>query len=257
MIAFARPNEYKLEKWQMCISEHDGTRVRCAVSEEDGIVVGGPSWSPDGKYVAFSVFVYSCPDGQCGQLGGYFSSVVLLDTRNMQITSVGTQPVTSVAWSPDGRKIAFAAFGTGSFGGGALYVMDPDGSNLQFLGQSMGPYSVVDIAWSPDGARLALALNNENACPWYCDTALGVVKTDGTGLQVLANAHTSFPGQAADRYITFPAWSTDGSRLAYTVIGDCYESEPGCPTEIRVWDASAGDSYVLVPNAASGSSRFA
>lgn len=253
MIAFTRPNRYVLAKWQMCVSERDGTGIRCAVSDEDGIVVGGPSWSPDGTLVAFSVFVYSCPAGQCGQLGGAFSRVQILDTRTMQVTSVGTQQVQSLAWSPDGRRIAFAAWGTGSFGRGGLHVMNADGSNVQFLGASLGSYSVAGIAWSPDGGRLALALSDENACPWYCDTALGVVNADGTGLQVLATASTSFPARSEDRYINFPAWSADGSRLAYSVSGSCYESEPGCPTEIRGRDFASGNSYVLVPNAAGGS----
>lgn len=253
MIAFTRPNTYALAKWQMCISERDGTRVRCAVSAEDGIVVGGPSWSPDGTLVAFSVFVYSCPAGQCGQLGGSFSRLKMLDTRTMQVTSVGTLQVQSLAWSPDGRRIALAAWGAGPFGRGGLHVMNADGSNVRFLGASLGSYSAAGIAWSPDGGRLALALTDENACPWYCDTALGVVNADGTGLQVLATARTSFPARSEDRYIDFPAWSPDGSRLAYTVSGSCYESEPGCPTEIRGRDFESGDSYVLVPNAAGGS----
>ena len=251
MIAFARPANQSLRRWEVCISRADGSDIQCVRSPgEDGIVIGGPSWSPDGTLVAFSTFVYSCPGGQCGQLGGRFSSVNMLDTRTMQITTVGAAQVTSLAWSPDGRTIAYAAFGAGVAGRGALFVMNTDGSNIQQIGQPLGWYSVRGIAWSPDGSKLGLALSDETKCPWYCDTALGVVNADGTGLQILATAQTAFQDPSrAEKYIDFPAWSADGSLLMYTHWGFCYDIDPSCPSEIRAWDFAADASYLLIPNA--------
>jgi hypothetical protein len=256
MIAFTRPDRRTLAKWQICIAEHDGSHIRCVVSEEDGTVVGGPSWSPDGIHVAFSVFAYSCPNGQCGQLGGSFSRVKLLDTRTMEITSIGTHEVQSLAWSPDGRKIAYAAWATGQFGRGGLHLMNADGSGIQFIGQALVSHSVSGIAWSPDGGRLGLALRNENACPWYCDTALGIVNADGSALQVLETAKTAFQDpEAIERYIDFPAWSPDGSLLTYTHWGWCYDIDPGCFAEIRASNVATGVNYLLVPGANYGSWR--
>ncbi len=254
MIAFTRPAGGLITKWSVCVSGSDGTGVRCAVGQEDGYVNGGPSWSPDGSYVAFSFFVYSCPGGNCGQLGGYFAGLWLLDTRTMKVTALSSRLVQSLAWSPDGRKIAFTEWGVGFAGRGGLQIMNADGSNVQFIGSSLGSYSVAGIAWSPDGGKLALSLSDENACPWYCDTALGVVNVDGSGLQVLATASTSFPGRSEDRYISSPAWSADGSRIAYTVMGACY-SAADCPTEIRAWDFERLESNVIIPNALGGSWR--
>ena len=52
------------------------------------------------------------------------------------------------AWSPDGRKIAFASQRSGNYD---IYAMDADGSNVERLTDS-GASSPV---WSPDGQRLA------------------------------------------------------------------------------------------------------
>jgi Periplasmic component of the Tol biopolymer transport system len=142
--------------------------------------------------LAFNVFYFSCPNGQCGQLGGYFSGLLILNTATMQVTSLQTPAAYSSSWSPDGSKIALAIFGAGTFGRGALATVTPDGSNFKYVAMSFGNYSVQEVAWSPDAKRLALALNNENACPWYCDTALGVVNADGSDLKVLDKAHTCF-----------------------------------------------------------------
>jgi Tol biopolymer transport system component len=53
------------------------------------------------------------------------------------------------AWSPDGAHIA--VMNDLEPGGGRLYVMDADGSNLRVLAEDVDP----TVAWSPDGTRLA------------------------------------------------------------------------------------------------------
>jgi WD40 repeat protein len=243
-IAFTRPTDNNLATWQLCVARADGSGARCIVGDSDGSIQGRPSWSPDGSKVAFTMWVYSCPNGQCGQFGGFFSSLRVLNIASMQVDTVDTPPLTSVSWSPDGRKIAFSAFGIGTFGRGALGIVNPDGSELEILAPSLGSYSVSEVAWSPDGRRLALALMDENACPWYCDTAIGVVEADATQLRVLATGQTGDGG-----YVSWPAWSPDGGYIAYTLgEGDAAGYDAVYPgSAILVVSAEGGASDVLVP----------
>lgn len=241
-IAFARPADDRLDKWQLCVAWHDGSDARCVTGERDGNVVGGPSWSPDGVRVAFSVFTYSCPN--CGQYGGYFSGLLVLNTLRMEVDTVDTPTLRSVSWSPDGRKIAFTTYGSGegTFGRGALGIMSPDGSERVILAGSFGSYSVLGVAWSPDGGRLALGLNDEDACPWYCDTAIGIVNADGTDLKVLAKARTD-----EQSYALTPTWSPDGTRIAYTLSrGDqCWYEYYPCGSDIMAIGADGGSEIRL------------
>jgi TolB protein len=237
-IAFTRPVGNLLTRWQLCIARKDGSDVRCATGGADGQVVGGPSWSPDGAVVAFSFWTHHCPNGQCGQLGGYFSSLSFLNTLTMRVEALNTPPVTSVSWSPDGRKIAIAMFGVGTFGRGALGTVNSDGSGLETLAMSLGSYSVAEVTWSPDASRLALVLRDEYACPWYCNTAIGVVNADGTQLRVLDKGQTS-----NEVYLWAPAWSPDGAYLAYTVSqGDeCWlHDRVPCGSDIAVVGVDGG-----------------
>jgi Tol biopolymer transport system component len=158
----------------------------------------------------------------------------------MRVDSVDTPPLTSVSWSPDGRKIAFTTFSTGSFGGGSLGVVNPDGSERQILASSLGSYSVSEVVWSPDGRRLALTLIDQNVCPWYCDTAIGVVEADATQLRVLATGRTG-----EGRYVSWPAWSTDGAHIAYT-LGE---------GDSAGYDAVYAGSDILVVNADGGATE--
>ncbi len=113
---------------------------------------------------------------------------------------------TDPAWSPDGKRLAFASNRASNVDGWDLYVMDADGSNVVRLtvgGMNSAP------AWSPDGTKIAFA---------------GM--KDGTGgifvisLDDLANAKNvghAFGNQSD------PAWSPDGTKIAFTSDWAAYD----------------------------------
>jgi Tol biopolymer transport system component len=251
-LAFTRPADNSLESWQLCIARSDGSDLRCATGAtgpdiQGGRIVGGPSWSPDGETIAFSAFIYSCPDGDCGQFGGYWTSLLLLHTSSMQVDSLPTPAgVVSASWSPDGRKIALVMYG-GSMGSGSLASVNADGTGFQILAESFGSYKANEVTWSPDGATLALRLTDENACPWYCDTAIGIVNADATNLRILDKARNT----DQEYFWTRPEWSPDGRYLAYTIThgGSCYLHDLGC-NDLAVVEVSSARVSRLLANGA-------
>jgi Tol biopolymer transport system component len=123
----------------------------------------------------------------------------------------------ALAWSPDGRKLAF--FGGGNCGQYCfnLWVMNSDGSGRRNLtpklwaaGVEQGGGPTFDPAWSPDGQMIAFV--GSTGRPFVGPTAgLGepiyVVKADGSGLRNLTPKPVG--ADAA------PAWSPDGRKLAF------------------------------------------
>jgi Tol biopolymer transport system component len=166
------------------------------------------------------------------------------------------------SWSPDGSRIAFVSTRSGN---ADIYIMDVDGTNPRQLTQ----HSADDIwpAWSPDGTRIAFPSRRDGNFEIY------VINVDGTGLQRLTNttAAEDFPTwspdsmqllfsriegndgtylmhadgsqerQLLDFPILEPAWSPDGSRIAF---GSDHEGFRG----IYVMDADGRDLQRLSTN---------
>ena len=132
--------------------------------------------------------------------------------------SRGCYDLESIAWSPDGRRLAFSVTTVGAestYNG--LHVYDTaTGRDRQ-----MSLLDAFSLAWSPDGSRIAYVESSHFAVPWG---SIFVVDADGSHRR-LVDTGTSDADMA-------PSWSPDGKRLVFATTAHPY-TETG-----RVGDAS-------------------
>jgi TolB protein len=96
------------------------------------------------------------------------------------------------AWSPNGRKIAYERYPSGSIDSD-IYVMNARGKVRKRLTDN----SVSDSSpvWSPDGSKIAFSGNP-------IGPGIHVMNANGTDVKYLLNAD-------------YPAWSPNGKRIAF------------------------------------------
>ncbi len=146
-----------------------------------------PAWSPNRRQIAFVA-----PHG-----AGSIYVINADGTRERDILS-GTPFAANLSWSPDGRSLAFENTpGAGS----DIFVVGVDGTNLRNLTQrSFGASMELQPDWSPDGQSIVFTSDAGG------QTDIWIMSADGTNARKL-----TVDGSAARD----PAWSPDGSRLAY------------------------------------------
>lgn len=118
--------------------------------------------------------------------------------------------------SPDGTTVLFTRYGDGP---DQAFLVNVDGTNLRPLPGCAVRESCGDPegdGWSPDGRRLAVRraflplFVDGNGNEQATDVSIWIVNVDGTGLQEVTN---NAAGSNLEDHR--PAWSPDGTRLAF------------------------------------------
>ncbi len=153
-IAFVGYNEMG-QTWSIKVVNADGTGRR-VIKEPDTLWVYGLAWSPDGSQLAFSGHDQS----QNRSIQGIF--VIDADGSEPRQLTQPRQPTNielvqtvhdccSVAWSPDGSRIAFLRHDANSGAGFAsLVTVVADGSDEQVI-QGFYVRAYGSMAWHPGG----------------------------------------------------------------------------------------------------------
>ena len=164
----------------------DGSGIRQVT--ETGFGAGWPSWSPDGRTIAFVHEVSTAT-------GGYRAIYVVQadGSRLRRIVSHASYP----AWGPGGTRIAY------SDDNGRILTISPDGAGIRLVAESRDECEIyIEPTWSPDGERVAFTATGAGGECGF-DAFIGVSRGFGAKVRVLAGG-----------WFEQPDWSPDGRRIA-------------------------------------------
>ncbi|MDB5357490.1 MAG: hypothetical protein JWN24_3943 [Phycisphaerales bacterium] len=171
----------------------DGTAVTQLTS--DGVDNAYPSFSPDGKQIAF-----------CSTRAGNWQ-IYVMDSDGRNVTQVTNGPMQCIhpSFSPDGTRLAYCSLG-GRSGQWELWTADQRTGEKRMIGYGLFP------SWSPDRTidRIAFQRARQRGSRWFSLWTLDLINGEGRRVTEVAQS-----GNAA---ILSPTWSPDGKRLGFATV---------------------------------------
>jgi Tol biopolymer transport system component/DNA-binding winged helix-turn-helix (wHTH) protein len=160
-------------------------------SAEGALSILAPSWSPDGRFIAYTE--RPSPEDP--------TSIFLLsvETGEKRRLTWATVADGDPAISPDGKTLAFKRFNSSVVSD--LYVVPIAGGEVRRL--TFDNQAIAGLAWTPDGREIVFSSTRSNGLSLWRVRAAG-----GTPEQVAPAGGNAF----------YPALSRQGHRLAYTEV---------------------------------------
>jgi Tol biopolymer transport system component len=184
-IAFTVDSPYVLDDAGLYVSSMDGRVVYDVLDGQHDkfVAVSHPTWSPDGKRIAFEGYDYA----------SFTNELFVVDTDGSdleRLTNCDCVSSSTPTWSPVANEIAFVPCCSQ-----VLTTINVDNKSTREIYTPPSGY-VIDPTWSPDGTQLAF------------DDLLEVyrVNADGTGTATVLTT-------GGDGYYNSPAWSPDGTEI--------------------------------------------
>jgi dipeptidyl aminopeptidase/acylaminoacyl peptidase len=190
--------------------------------------VGRPTWSPDGKQIAF-----------ISNMSGR-NNLWLVPAEGgwpVQLT-VSDQRQTAPAWSPDGKWIAYQSDYDGDEQWDIFLVSPKTGKVVNLT--STREIAESDPTWSADGRYLAYLVKPKTSAAHEIDIY-------DTLMREIKHLTVNTP---QDRGNSNPIWSKDGKYIVYT-----QEQAKGTDSNIFIADVATGKSTQLTPH--EGEQRYA
>jgi TolB protein len=209
------------KRYRLVISDADGQNIRNAMNSSEPII--SPSWSPDGKKVAYVSFEDRKPVIYVHELA----------TGRRIALSNQKGNNSAPAWSPDGRKLAISLSKDGNT---QIYGINADGTGLQRL--TRGNTIDTEPQYSADG-RYIYFTSDRGGNPQ-------IYRMSAEGEQAEGVKRVTYK----QGFVTSPRISPDGKFLAYIAnIGGAYR--------LYILNLAIGDAQALTDGTSDESPSFA
>jgi len=209
------------KRYRLVISDADGQNIRNAMNSGEPII--SPSWSPDGKKVAYVSFEDRKPVIYVHELA---------TGRRISLSNQKGNN-SAPAWSPDGKKLAISLSKDGNT---QIYSINSDGTGLQRL--TRGNTIDTEPQYSSDG-RYIYFTSDRGGNPQ-------IYRMSADGEQAEGVKRVTFK----QGFVTSPRISPDGKYLAYIAnIGGAYR--------LYILNLATGDAQALTDGTSDESPSFA